>query len=81
MDWHSSDPPQTFRKFRATFELCFSGPLKDKLSGEEKICYLLIWTGDEGIELASTWSLNADQKKKLSTYWDKCEDYVAPKSN
>lgn len=80
MDWHSSDPPQTFRKFRATCELYFSGPLKDK-SEEEKISYLLIWTGDEGIELASTWSLTADQKKKLSTYWDKFEDYVAPKSN
>ena len=80
MDWHSSDPPQTFRKFRATCELYFSGPLKDK-SEEEKISYLLMWTGDEGIELASTWSLTADQKKKLSTYWDKFEDYVAPKSN
>lgn len=27
------------------------------------------------------WTLSADEKKKLSTYWTKFEDYVAPRSN
>ena len=80
MDWYSSDLPQAFKKFRATCELHFSGPLKEK-NEQEKVSYLLIWTDNEGIELASTWSLTADQKKKLDTYWNKFEDYVAPKSN
>ena len=43
--------------------------------------YLLIWSGEEGIELVSTWSLTADNKKKLSTYWEKFEEYVALRSN
>ncbi|KAK3752542.1 hypothetical protein QZH41_016321, partial [Actinostola sp. cb2023] len=55
-------------------------PLTAK-SEEEKISYLLIWSGEEGIELVSTWSLTNEEKKKLSTYWKKFEEYVAPKSN
>ena len=80
MDWHSSDAPQALKKFKAFAELYFKGPLIDK-SEEEKISYLLIWSGEEGIELASTWSLSADEKKKLDTYWSKFENYVSPKSN
>jgi len=79
MDWHSSYVPQALRKFKATCELYFSGPLTAK-SEEEKISYLLIWSGEEGIELVSTWSLT-NEEKKLSTYWKKFEEYVAPKSN
>ena len=46
-------------------------------SEEEQISFLLIWSGDEGRDLAST----VDEKKKLSTYWKKFEDYVAPRSS
>ena len=77
MDWSSSDVPQALKKFKNMCELYFSGPLRDK-SEEEQVSYLLIWSG---IELVSTWSLTADEKKKLSTYWKKFEEYVAPKSN
>ncbi|XP_028514608.1 uncharacterized protein LOC114574966 [Exaiptasia diaphana] len=80
MDWNASDLPQALKKFKATAELYFTGPLSSK-SEEEKVSYLLIWSGDEGIELVSTWSLTNDDKKKLSTYWKKFEEYVAPKSN
>ena len=64
MDWSSSDVPQALKKFKNMCELYFSGPLRDK-SEEEQVSYLLIWSG---IELVSTWSLTADEKKKLSTY-------------
>ena len=80
MDWSSTDLPQAFRKFRALSELIFDGPLSDK-SEEVKVKYLLIWTGEEGIELVSTWHLTAEEKKKLDTYWTKFEKYVKPKSN
>ena len=80
MDWSSSDAPQALKKFKNLCELYFSGPLKDK-SEEEQVSYLLIWSGEEGIELVSTWSLTADERKKLSTYWEKFEEYVAPRSN
>ena len=80
MDWSSTDLPQAFRKFKATCQLYFTGPLKGKTE-EEKILYLLIWTGDEGIELVNTLCLTEDESKKLDTYWTKFEEYVAPKSN
>lgn len=80
MDWHSSDAPQTFKKFKALCELILSGPLKDK-SEEEKVKYLLIWSGEEGIELVSTWNLGDAESKLLNTYWTKFQDYVTPKSN
>ncbi len=66
MDWNVSDLPQALKKFKATCELYFSGPLKEKSEGE-KISYLLIWTGDEGIELVSTWSLTEAERAKLDT--------------
>ena len=80
MDWHALDMPQALKKFKAVCELYFSGPLKEK-SEQEKISYLLIWSGDEGIELVSTWHLTNEEEKKLDTYWAKFESYVSPKSN
>ena len=50
MDWSSTDAPQALKKFKNLCELYFSGPLKDK-SEEEQVSYLLIWSGEEGIEL------------------------------
>ena len=80
MDWSLSDAPQALKKLKNLCELYFSGPLKEK-SEEEQVSYLLIWSGEEGIELVSTWTPTADERKKLSIYWKKFEDYVAPKSN
>ena len=65
MDWSSSDVPQALKKLQNTCELYFSGPLKDK-SKDEQGSYLIIWSGEEGIELVSTWLLTANKKKKLS---------------
>ena len=80
MDWSSTDAPQALKKFKNVCELYFSGPLKDK-SEEEQVSYLLIWSGEEGIKLVYRWSLTADDKKKFSTYWEKFEEYVAPRNN
>ena len=80
MDWHSPDAPQVFKKFKAQCELYFSGLLKENWE-EEQISYLVIWSGDDGIELVSTWALSATEKKKLDTYWTHFENYLSPKSN
>ena len=53
----------------------FSGPLKEK-SEEEQVSYLLIWSGDDGFELFFTWNLTADERKQLSTYWTRFENYL-----
>ena len=53
-----------------------------KSKSEEHFCnYLMIWVGDKGRDIYNTWTLSADDKKKLQTYYDKFEAYVKPKSN
>ncbi len=80
MDWQAQDPIQAFKKFKALCELMFTGPLKG-LDEEIKVKYLQIWSGEEGIELVSTWHITAAEAKKLDTYWTKFKEYLSPKSN
>jgi hypothetical protein len=40
----------------------------------------MIWVGNKGCEIYSTWNLQAESKL-LKTYYDKFENYVNPKSN
>ena len=41
----------------------------------------MLWVGDKGREIYSTWELGTDEAKKLDTYYTKYETYVKPKSN
>ncbi|KAJ8332643.1 hypothetical protein SKAU_G00424320 [Synaphobranchus kaupii] len=58
----------------------FSGPLHAK-EEEEKCSYLLLWIGEKGRDIFNTWTLTADQRKVLTTYYDGFEAYVMPKAN
>ena len=80
MDWHASDAPRALSKFKELCNLLFNGPLGD-LSEERKVNYLLLWVGEEGRELANTWSLIEEDRKSLKPYWDEYEKFVKPKSN
>ena len=49
---------------------------------EEIQCnYLMLWVGEKGRQIYSTWDLTNEQKKKLKHYYDKFEEYCKPKSN
>ena len=54
MDWSSSDLP--WKAFKQHCEFFFGGPLKQK-SEEVKCNYLMLWVGDKGREIYSTWEL------------------------
>ena len=41
----------------------------------------MLWVGDKGHEIYSTWELRTEEAKKLNTYYTKYEAYVQPKSN
>ena len=58
----------------------FDGPLAEK-SEAVKVKYLLLWSGEEGIDVSSTWELTDNESNTLSVYWDRFGKYVAPKSN
>ena len=57
----------------------FDGPLAEKTEGV-KVKYILLWSGEEGIEVSSTWDLSDTESDTLSVYWDRFGKYVAPKA-
>ena len=80
MNWSSGDLPKAWKAFQQHCEFTFGGPLKGK-SEEQKCNYLMIWVGDKGREVYNTWTLTNDEAKKLSTYYERFEAHVKPKSN
>ena len=81
MDWEAENLPERWKRFRQNVELMFGGPLSVKKE-EEKCSYLLIWCGEKGRDIVSTWSdVSNDDKKKLATYFTRFEAQVEPKSN
>ena len=81
MDWEAENLPERWKRFRQHVELMFSGSLSAKKE-EEKCSYLLIWCGEKGRDIVSTWSeVSNDDKKKLATYFTRFEAHAEPKSN
>ena len=80
MDWSAEDLPTAFKAFKSHCEFMFGGPLKKK-DEEEKCNYLMLWVGEKGRNIYSTWTLTADSKKLLKTYYEEFEKYCKPKSN
>ena len=58
----------------------FSGPLKDK-SEEERCSYLMLWVGEKGCNIYSTWTIQAGKEKELATYLNGFKEYVKLRSN
>ena len=81
IDWTPGpDLTQRLKRFRQKCELLFEGPLKAR-TNEQRCNYLLLWTGDYGLDLYNTWNLNADQTKDINEYWQRFEEHVKPQSN
>ena len=80
LDWESQDLPRAWKTFQTHVEFMFKGPLKSK-SEEEKCNYLMIWVGNKGREVYSTWNLSADDKKDLEKLYYNFAEYVEPKAN
>jgi hypothetical protein len=82
MDWETRDLPNAFKKFKEHCDFMFGGPLEKKT--EEARCnYLMLWVVEKGRQLFSTWTVTADQRKLLQTYYKGFETYMycAPKVN
>ena len=80
MDWNRINLPETWKRFKQHVELMFTGPLSEK--SEPELCsYLLIWVGEKGRDIYSTWTIEEEEKGKLSVLYTKFEEYVTPKSN
>ena len=83
IDWTPEpDLPQRFKRFRQKCELLFDGPLKAR-TNEQRCRYVLLWTGDYGLDLFNTWNLSSEEQNKLDEYLKRFEEYhtVKPQSN
>ena len=68
MNWSSGDLPSAWKASKQHREFTFGGPLKQE-SEEVKCNYLMLWVGDKGREIYSTWQLGVDEAKKIDTYY------------
>jgi hypothetical protein len=57
-----------------------SGPLSRK-TNTVKCLYLLIWAGEKGQEVFSTWTLTDTEQNKPKIYLDSFETYIQPSAN
>jgi hypothetical protein len=81
MDWQSSNLPEAFEKFERHAKLMFTGPFKGT-SEPEQISFLLLWAGDRGQKIHSTWTdMSEEDAKKLEKYFDQFWAHVRPKLN
>ena len=58
----------------------FGGPLNSK-SEEEKCNYVMLWAGEKGRNIYSTWTLTNEERKQLEIHFENFENYCKPKSN
>lgn len=77
MEWSSRDPPTAFSSFRHYCELIFSGPFNKK-SDQEKVTYILLWLGQEGIRIYKSWAREIKEPKDV---FDAFAKHFEPKSN
>lgn len=80
MDWDSTNLPEAWSCFKQHAELIFTGPLRKK-EEVDKCSHLLLCIGEKGCDVFNTWTLTADEAKKLKTYYDKYTAYITPKAN
>ena len=80
MNWDAKDLPSAFKAFKSHAKFMFGGPLQ-KQTEAVKCNYLMIWAGEKGRAIFSTWIIADDEKSKLKTYFDKFESFCKPKSN
>ena len=80
IDWESRDLESAWKRFQVHVNFMFSGPLQDKTE-EERCSYLMLWVGEKGRNIYSTWTIEAGKEKKLKTYIDGFTEYVKPRTN
>ena len=80
-DWAADDPASTFRKFKRYCEILLSTPTFESKQGADKVNYILLWLGPQGVEIFDSWNLTAEQASNPVTVWKKFSDYFEPKTN
>ena len=76
MEW-TRDLPHDLPMFKQYTTLIFIGPMSH-LKTDEKMTYILIWIGEEGLRIYNTCNCNA---KTLPKFWTHLSEVLEPRSN
>ena len=63
MDWDAPDPITAFASFKQKCQLMFSSALQDT-NDEEKVSYILLWSGEKGLDIFNSWTFTKEEDKK-----------------
>lgn len=79
MNWHG-DPEQSIHcdMFKQQCNLYFS---VKNIKKEKQVDHVLLFTGEEGIRIFNSWSLDDNERKSPDIVWQKFQNHVTPKSN
>ena len=81
MDWNAPDPITAFAKFKQKCQLMFSSVLKDT-DDEEKVSYILLWSGEKGLDIYNSWTFTKQEdKKKPAIIFERFENQLEPKTS
>ena len=70
----------TWNRFEAHVKLFMKGPLKGK-TGDVQCAFLLIWLGETGRDIFSTWTISSAEEDKLDVYLAKFKAHIQPTAN
>ncbi|CAI9729108.1 Hypothetical predicted protein [Octopus vulgaris] len=80
MNWDSDDIVEAFKKFKQKTQLAFKSFLKGT-TAEEKVSYILLWTGEKGLDLFNSWDMSESDCNNPDTLLEKFERHLEPRSN
>ena len=78
MDWTSDNLKEAWTRFKNHATLMFEGPLSEKTE-KVQCAFLLIWLGDKGRDIFSTFTFTKEEKDKIQSYMNKLTKYFNPK--
>ena len=80
--WSDDDLASSFKKFCRYCELMLSTPTYSNRSDAEKVNYILLWLGPQGVEIYDSWThLSEEQLQTPATVWKSFQSYFEPKTN
>ena len=81
MDWDAHDPITAFARFKQKCQPMFSCVLKGT-DDEEKVSYILLWSGEKGLDIYNSWTLTKQEdKKKPAIIFERLENQLEPKTS
>ena len=78
-DWEAASH-ESWKKFEQHVRLMFTGPLSGKTE-KQQCAYLLLWLGEKGRDVYSTWTLQAEETDKIACYLEKFKEHISPSVN